>query len=111
MASCAQVEVNLDVLETQEPILVNGWCYKYWYRRSAYNADDDRDILSYQPVFRTKSPEFASIPSDADGAEFFNAYTNDIFLLHKCQNMYVFILLKDETRWGFPAFRSGFFMG
>ena len=111
VASCAQVEVNLDVLETQEPILVNGWCYKYWYKRSAYNADDDRDILSYQPVFRTKSPEFASIPSDADGAEFFNAYTNDIFLLHKCQNMYVFILLKDEKEWGFPAFRSGFFMG
>ena len=36
VASCAQVEVNLDVLETQEPILVNGVCY--YYENKRYNG-------------------------------------------------------------------------
>ena len=105
VASCAQVEVNLDVLETQEPILVNGVCY--YYENKRYNG-----YKGYRKMgFSMDSPNYGSIPSDANGAQFDSAYIADRFLLHKCQDMYVFILLQHESSRPWRGFRSGFFMG
>ena len=91
----------------------------YSNRQKAYQSDDDRDVLTYSSTtpLRPGIPYQARIPSDADGAIFRGSdYIPDRFILHKCENMYVFLLLNND--WGFSSslkpswwFRSGFFMG